>query len=95
MATVNALYVRVSTYLTLIRQSFARKHNAARAEYDRSAALVSHRGPEIPRLAQVGKDGGKVTRECRIVGPRRYVDNHLVSLVGVPRAWVIYGLLSV
>jgi hypothetical protein len=37
----------------------------------------------IPRLAQVGKDGGKVTRECRIVGPRRYVDNHLVSLVGV------------
>jgi hypothetical protein len=44
------------------------KHNAPQAEYDRSAALVGHRGPAPPG----SKDGAKVlTRGVQAWRPRR------------------------
>ena len=42
------------------RERHPEMHNAAQAEYNRSAALVSHRAPQIPRLDYVCKDSAKV-----------------------------------
>jgi hypothetical protein len=52
---------------------------------DRSAALVSHRGPSNPPgLVYVGKYGAKIHASRRSIV--RYIDDRFSQLVGVPWA---------
>jgi hypothetical protein len=77
MATVNALYVRVSTLSNI--NSAVPCHNAARAEYDRSVA--NGQGPEA--LAPGSKYGARVQagRAGIEPAPRRY-NSELIGNLG-------------